>query len=180
MKLRLFYPVKPVRITQVVGLNGEWYQSQGINIKGHNGLDFLTTHGLPVRATHSGEIVYAGCDNKEGYGVVLRTTEPYDYGENKVFFKTIYWHLIKDIPVKVGQSVNTGDIIGYADNTGLSTGDHLHFALKPQVMGEDYWVWFNLEDKNGYMGAIDPMPYFNGICAEDALSTIQILKGILD
>jgi hypothetical protein len=30
-KLELFYPVKPFIITQKFGVNGEWYQKNGIN-----------------------------------------------------------------------------------------------------------------------------------------------------
>ena len=63
----------------------------------------------------------------------------------KAHAKTIYWHLIKEIPVKVGQKVQAGDVVGYADNTGFSTGDHLHFGLKPQEKGENDWTWVNIE-----------------------------------
>ena len=180
-QFRLFYPLKPHEVTQKFGETKflDYYKDNGINFKGHNGLDLYATHGQPVYATHEGEVVYAGMDAKEGYGVVLRTLEPYEYKGQEVFYKTIYWHLIKDIPVRVGQKVMPGDVIGYADSTGLSTGNHLHFALKPQTKGENDWTWYNLEDSNGYYGAINPLPYFNGIASEDAMSILQTLKSMV-
>ena len=81
-----------------------------------------------------------------------------------------------DAVVKTGQKVVAGDLIGYADSTGLSTGDHLHFGLKPQAWNETDWSWFNVEQGNGYGGAIDPTPYFNHFFAEDAKTVIVVLQ----
>src|SRR5260370_31962867 len=67
----------------------------------------------------------------------------------------------------VGVAVKAGDLLGYADNTGLSTGDHLHFGLKPQAEAEPAGTWINVAQTNGYLGAIDPTPYLNGRFAED-------------
>ena len=39
-----------------------------------------------------------------------------------------YWHM-SELRVVVGQSLNTGDVIGLVGNTGLSTGAHLHWEL---------------------------------------------------
>lgn len=179
-KFSLYFPLKPWNLIQGWGTNGEWYRANGINILGHNGLDALALDKQAVRATHDGEIVYAGVDSKEGYGVVLRTLETFEYNGEDVYFKTIYWHLIKEIPVKVGTKVKAGDLIGYADNTGFSTGTHLHFGLKPQLKGENDWTWVNLEQNNGYLGAIDPTPYFNKYFAVDAQLVISILQKILE
>lgn len=165
MKLELSYPVKPLIINQKFGGNGDYYRSNGINIVGHNGIDFWAQHGQPVYATHDG-ISYVGHDDKEGNGVVLVTTQKYDYGESQAYFKTIYWHLLPNIPVTNGQSIKMGDLIGYADSTGFSTGDHLHFGLKPMANNEPAGSWINIEQNNGYLGAIDPLPYFNGRSAQ--------------
>ena len=187
-EFKIFYPLKnPSRVVQTFGENPEYYSKNIPGLKAHNGWDIVGNHNQKVRATHDGEVVYAGVDSKEGWGVVLRTTEKFDYGAplsftaiNEVYFKTIYWHLIKEIPVKVGQKVKAGDVIGYADNTGFSTGDHLHFGLKPQQKGENDWTWFNIENENGYFGAIDPAPYFNNYCAEDAQLVISIYSKIAE
>lgn len=110
-------------------------------------------------ASHDGIITFAGEDGSAGWGVVIRTNETYDYKGESVYFKTIYWHLLPKIPVKSGQQVRIGEVIGYGDSTGYSTGPHLHFGLKPMKQGEEEWQWFNTEQNNGYGGAIDPEPY---------------------
>ncbi len=171
MKLELWRPVKPFVLGQGFGVENtlpdmvEKYNS--IGLKGHNGYDLQAYHGQPVRASHDGKVVLAGSDGSNGYIVVIRTLEKFDYKDGQAFFKTLYGHLVKDIPVKVNQLVKVGDVIGYADNTGFSFGDHLHFGLKPEDVGEEEWKWYNLEPNNGFYGAIDPTPYMNQFCAED-------------
>ena len=169
MNFKLYYPVKPLHVNQAFGVNGEYYRKNGINIDGHNGLDLMASHGQPVYASHDG-LAYPGVDDKEGNGVVIRTTSQFDYKGNPAFFKTIYWHFLGAPVVKTGQKVSAGDLLGYADSSGLSTGDHLHFGLKPQLPGEPDEVWINIEQGNGYLGAIDPTPYFNGEFAQDLKS----------
>ncbi len=152
--LKLAHPLKAFYINQVFGTPDPKYS--GLGLKGHNGLDFMALHGTPVYASHDG-ICYPGIDGSGGNGVVIRTLEEFDYEGGKAFFKTIYWHFMQaDAVVKTGQKVLEGDLIGYADNTGMSTGDHLHFGLKPQRWDENNWTWYNIEQNNGYMGSIDP------------------------
>ena len=171
-KLTLCYPVKPFIVTQSFGVNGEYYRANGINIAGHNGLDLRALHGQPVYASHDGTC-FPEIDDKQGNGIVIRSDEEVLYDGKLVRMKTIYWHLIKaDAVVKTGQKVKTGDLIGYADNTGFSNGDHLHYGLKPQAWNESDWTWANLEQNNGYFGAIDPTPFFNGIFAIDYMEKL--------
>lgn len=167
MKFAISYPVKPLFINQKFGevANLAYYQNNGVNFTGHNGIDFMAKHGQPVYAAHDG-IAYPEVDEKQGHGVVLVTLYKYDYKDTQAFFKTIYWHLIDSIPVKYGQYIKKGEILGYADSTGLSTGDHLHFGLKP-MYGSDPYDGGNIEQNNGYFGAIDPLPYFDGTFAYD-------------
>ena len=177
-RFELFYPVYPWKVSQHFGGNAMNYSQFGI--KGHNGIDIVTKHGQDVLAAHDGEVVYAGVDANEGWGVVVRTTEPVLYDGGEAYMKSIYWHLIKNIPVRVGQKVKAGDLIGYADNTGYSSGDHLHFAIKPQAKGEEDWIWLNTEQNNGYNGAIDPAPYFNKYYAKDSSVVFQIYTNIIN
>lgn len=181
-QLSLYYPHKPWFVTQKFGdvSNLAYYQANGINFKGHNGIDCVAIHGEPIYAAHDGEAWYE-IDQNQGHGVVVRTNEQYDYGNGQAFFKTIFWHMIdsKTEPQyrsvvedymdtsKTGLQVKAGQIIGYVDSTGLSTGDHLHFGLKPQAQNEPPYTWANIEQNNGYMGAIDPAPYLNGLYACD-------------
>ena len=85
----------------------------------HNAIDFLIREGTPVLATADGKVTQAG--TIDNYGVVIRIQH-----ENKI--ETFYAHLSR-IAVKVGQAVKEGDIIAYSGNTGVSTGQHLHYEV---------------------------------------------------
>ena len=87
---------------------------------GHIALDFGVPVGTNVKTTLAGKVTYAGWNN-EGYGNLVVV-------ENGAY-KTYYAHL-SNIPVKVGQTVNEGDIIGLSGNTGNSTGPHLHYEIR--------------------------------------------------
>jgi len=158
-ELKLKYPINPFFVNYAFGRVTDLYTAQGM--KGHNGIDCLAYRGQPVYAAHDG-ICYPEIDNAGGNGVVIRSLVPYTLASEVLFIKTIYWHLLKDnAVVTTGQQVKTGELIGYADNTGISTGDHLHFGLKPQAQNELDFAWYNTKQTNGYFGAIDPMPYFD-------------------
>jgi len=101
--------------------------------KQHNGMDISGTPWMSnIYAANEGTVVYVynNCANDgyygsscgSGYGnqVVI------DHGNN-VF--TLYAHIGNKIPVKVGQSVRKGQVIGYMADSGSSTGTHLHFGV---------------------------------------------------
>jgi len=160
MKLKLKQPLKEFKIHQYFGQNAlSFYREDGM--KGHNGIDFKADDGEPVFASHDGRVTFAGYDGSGGLGVVIRTEQVFESDKEDCYYKTIYWHLKRGtLLVTGGQSVKGGELIAQADNTGRSTGSHLHFALKPIARGEQEWVWWNLEQDNGYFGAIDPLPFF--------------------
>lgn len=167
MKLRLQNPLKRVTVTQGYGLDGtdpvmvEKYKTLGLKDGLHNGVDMVAFDGTPVYASHDGRVTFAGYDGSGGLGVVIRTNEPFELQDGSIsYVKTIYWHLKKDsLKVTGGQTVKAGQQIAEADNTGFSTGSHLHWGLKPIAKGENDWTWYNVEQDNGLGGAIDPMPY---------------------
>lgn len=160
MKLQLLYPLKDVVFTQQFGQNNLSLYNQ-LGMLGHNGIDMRAPDGTLVLASHNGRVTYAGYDGSGGLTIVIRTEEQYDYKDGQSFFKTIYCHLKKDtLLVTGGQTVKAGQVIAQADNTGASTGSHLHFGLKPIYKNEEDWTWFNADQNNGYFGAIDPQPYF--------------------
>lgn len=170
MKLQLYPPLKKVLITQHFGENPGFYADPKFGgIIGHNGLDLAAHHGDPVYASHDGLASFQ-IDSGGGHGVVIITNglfEEVDGTQN--YFKTIYWHLCDSLKEpqfaspfqdKTGFTpVKCGDLIGYADNTGASTGDHLHFGLKTVALGEAWGTYYNTNQHNGYNGAIDPEPY---------------------
>ena len=93
----------------------------------HDGLDIANKAWTEIRAARSGRVFEAGWCSGFGYCVKI------DHGDGMT---TIYGHLIKKPPVKVGASVTVGDVIGYMGSTfdarggGYSTGVHLHFTVK--------------------------------------------------
>jgi hypothetical protein len=128
-------------------------------------------------------------DANQGHGFVVRTNEPFDYNGAQTYFKSIYWHLVDFAtqpqfkpPIATdgtGTPIKAGDLLGYADNTGVTSGDHLHFGLKPQAPGEDNGLWYNVAQNNGYLGAIDPTPYFNGLFAQDIPTLTKLYQALL-
>jgi len=155
MKFNLELPLDHIYITQPFGVNFvDFYTKLGM--KGHNGADFRINRSWPVRAAHRGRVTHAG--EQGGYGIEVRIeTENLKTDNGFIKFETIYAHLERP-KVKVGKWVEPGEEIGIPDNTGMSTGDHLHFGLR-------LW-WENPNGKwecnynNGYFGWINPAPYF--------------------
>ncbi|ETR74998.1 membrane protein [Afipia sp. P52-10] len=86
----------------------------------HTGLDFRAATGDPVRATAYGKVVSAGWAG--GYGRMVEI----DHGNS---LSTRYGHL-SEIHVKVGQTINIGQVIGAVGSTGRSTGPHLHYETR--------------------------------------------------
>jgi len=86
----------------------------------HNGVDYGTPQGTPVWAVADGSVSRAGWDDGGGNMVCVK---------HVMSFETCYLHLSK-INVRVGQRVQQKDVIGESGTTGLSTGPHLHFAMK--------------------------------------------------
>lgn len=187
-KLELYCPVKPLFYNQHFGANPTYYakflDANGNPEKGHPGLDLHATHGVPVYAAHDGQAMWLS-DSHGGEGIYLYTPTQFDYNGKPSYFITIYWHLIGDTDPGypnlftekyVKRPVKTGDLIGYADNTGApfeSSGDHLHFGLVPCD------VYGNIsEPANGYGGAIDPEPYLNGFFAQDVASVDMLEQGM--
>jgi hypothetical protein len=145
--------------TQGFGENPQTYKQFGLD--GHNGLDWAAPRGYPVCAIGSGFVVEAAAKDT-GYG--LRVTQLIEVGELQLivtyghFLKINYpdiqwmgWDFYKRInPVRQGQ------ILGFVDSTGFSTGDHLHLTIQIYKNG----VLQNAN--NGYGGAVDPTPYLKG------------------
>jgi murein DD-endopeptidase MepM/ murein hydrolase activator NlpD len=89
--------------------------------KMHNGIDFKTNTGTPVKTTADGVVTRVISADNSGYGklVVIR----HQYG-----FDTAYAHL-SSIKVRPGQKVKRGQLIALSGNSGRSTGPHLHYEV---------------------------------------------------
>jgi len=142
----------------------DWYKKT-FNMDGHNGWDVWALRGADIVASHDGVVVEVSTDESAGIGVVIW---------DKVSLKTIYWHLkTGSVVVNVGQEVKAGDKLGLCNNTGWSTGDHLHFGIK-----ETNEQGSSINKDNGYYGAIDPMPFFiskNNTMTWTQINTLSLL-----
>jgi murein DD-endopeptidase MepM/ murein hydrolase activator NlpD len=85
----------------------------------HSGLDIGVPMGTPIKAAMSGRVTAAGYDNSYGNYVVI---------SHHAGYRTLYAHM-SVIRTKSGAYVVTGEQIGDAGSSGLSTGPHLHFTV---------------------------------------------------
>lgn len=199
MRLKLLPPTKPFYITQKFGYseacsevsdlpiskrkvvakkNGvcpvgfeELYPLLGM--KGHTGLDIYAKRGMPIYASEDGFVHEVSLELERGLGLDVVTHGRYDMNEHGVHYaKYRNWHLLS-VSVVLGQSVKKGDILGYADSTGLSSGDHDHFELKP-VEKDLSGNWYNVYQYNGYFGNIDPEPFIDLEAEQIEKLTLQI------
>lgn len=137
------HPVKKVFITQDWGVNPDTYARFGY--KGHNGTDYrlfdengnISPQSL-IYAPHSGIVKEAALD-KNGYGYYVKIENDKE--------GSILAHL-HSIKVNVGERVEEGQLIAVGNNTGWSTGPHLHWG----------YYQFPRDKNNGYGGTIDQIP----------------------
>jgi len=110
-------PMWPIRGPLTSGFGPRW---GGF----HNGLDIASPMYTPIRAAAAGQVVTVGrpyvASGDTAVVVIIA------HGSN---FSTLYGHLDDGRwpPVRVGQKVNAGEVIGYVGMTGWTTGPHLHF-----------------------------------------------------
>lgn len=123
-------------LTQKFGENPDIYKQFGM--AGHNGLDYGTPNGTSILAFISGTIIEA-VTGDAGYGNYIKIENDIEGG--------IVAHL-QSLKVNVGDKVTEGQLIGYSDNTGFSTGPHLHWG----------YYKFPRDRANGYAGYIDQLP----------------------
>ncbi len=111
------------------------FTSKGIEF--HSGVDFKGRHGDSIRVTGNGVVSFAGYNGEYGKCIVI------DHDES---LQTLYAHL-KQIDVKEGQTVQTGDHIGLMGSTGRSTGPHLHYEiiLNDKKINPLKYIRFDLE-----------------------------------
>ena len=146
---------------------------KGWGMLGHNGVDFAAIDEEPVcfDCSCKGTVLSCKVDSAGGLGIEILTEE-----EDEIF-KHRYWHL-KSFSCKAGDIVESGQIIGLADNTGISTGTHLHRDMK-RMARDSYGNLYKAEPNNGYLGAEDIMPYFRNIFVLDVMNNLTAQVSIL-
>jgi len=86
----------------------------------HEGLDIVSSPGVPVLAPGTGIVAYVGTHDTLGNYLVIK------HGQG---LTTHYGHLAS-ILVKEGKLVSKGEPIALVGNTGKSTGTHLHYEVR--------------------------------------------------
>ena len=140
------YPLKEITVTSPFGKR---------NLAGmifHNGVDFRASTGTPCYAIADG-IVRISQWNPTGYGHFILIQHD--------GFCTLYAHFDR-AGLRAGTVVKEGDIVGFAGNTGISFGSHLHFEIREGVYVPS--TGFFSTDSQGKMPfVIDPMVFLNSM-----------------
>jgi murein DD-endopeptidase MepM/ murein hydrolase activator NlpD len=89
------------------------------NYASHTGVDLPVNSGTPVYATLGGQVVWAGDNGAWGLLVVI---ENGDY--------QIWLAHNETLSVREGDLVQAGQVVAASDNSGNSSGPHVHYGIK--------------------------------------------------
>src|SRR3989344_6776916 len=148
-------PIKPFELTQSFGENPAAYARFGL--KGHNGWDFKTKYpDTPngfrnILASWLSKFYSQGNEGSDGFGLYFEViVQLYNT------YKLTYAHCNT---IQSFQTKNEGEDMAISDNTGNSTGSHLHLTVKKGSLSNGK---FNVENySNGYFGALEPQIFFD-------------------
>lgn len=118
----LLPPVSGYQITQKFDLKNE-----------HYGVDIVSKESEPVKAIANGTVIVSNWTQETGYTIGVQHNNDLIsfYKHNSVLLK------------KIGNYVQTGDILGIIGNSGeLTTGPHLHFELwhRGNPVNPEYYI----------------------------------------
>lgn len=180
-RLKLTWPVRPFKINQHFADNIPCVKDFGLptqrivdgepntcppgydklyshfDMAGHNGTD-LAAGRQPVYAACAGTVIEQQLVESRGLGLGIVTDEPVDLDCGTYYAKLRYWHLAS-FNVTAGDHVTQGQQIGVSDNTGYSSGNHLHFELQPMTKTKSGKYILAYPDGN-IAGAVSAEPYF--------------------
>ena len=105
------------RVTSEFGYRSDPFTGE---TRGHTGMDLAIPTGTPIRAALPGTVTAAQYHSSYGYYVMV------NHGNG---LSTLYAHN-SQLLVRVGQTVEAGDIVSLSGSTGRSTGPHLHFEVR--------------------------------------------------
>jgi murein DD-endopeptidase MepM/ murein hydrolase activator NlpD len=123
------------------------HHGQKVDQQVHLGYDLSDVANGPVSAANDGRVVWASDLGIYGNCVVL------DHGYS---LQSIYGHM-RQIDVKVGDTVKKGQKMGIAGSTGLAGGIHVHFSMQidgvqtnPKEWWDEHWI------RNRILAKLDP------------------------
>ena len=124
-QLTLLWPTVEKRVTQRFGVNAHIYSKFGL--PAHGGLDLAAPMNSKLFAVTDMKCTRVDVESQHpSYGWSVR----FEFKHAGFTYEVTYAHLIKPAKVRVGDVVQRGAVIGFADSTGNSTGSHLHIMLK--------------------------------------------------
>jgi len=122
-----------------VVLTARFGQCSSLWARCHTGLDFSAGTGTPIRAVLGGRVVSSGWAG--AYGQLTKI-------EARPGLQFWYAHQSAR-EVRVGDVVNTGQVIGRVGMTGNTTGPHLHLEVRERGSATDPEAWLR---KQGLLG----------------------------
>lgn len=112
----------PLKFAHVTSGFGSRFHPVLQYVRAHQGVDYAAAVGTPVWSVADGTVTRAGNSGAGGNTVCIH---------HRNGFETCYLHLSAYAAgVKSGARVSQKQLVGYSGNTGLTTGPHLHFAMK--------------------------------------------------
>lgn len=155
----LSWPLDSVRITQYFG-DTAFARSGAYSGRGHNGMDFGAPRGTAIKSALAGKVlavntqVAAMCQ----YGKWVVVKHPNG-------LTTLYAHLSL-VSVNTGDTVTTGQIVGYSGDTGYALGPHLHFTVyasdavnfKQYTCNSGTTLTIPVAAMSGYLNPLDYLP----------------------
>ena len=116
----LRYPMSSFRISSHFSLSR--YHPIHHYRRPHYGVDLAAPRGTPVWATAQGKVVHVGWKGGYGKTVIIK---------HGAMYQTVYGHLSRfRAGLRVGDTVNQRQVIGYVGSTGHATGAHLHYEFR--------------------------------------------------
>lgn len=148
-------PIEPFELNQGFGENPADYARFGL--KGHNGWDLKTKfpdtpQGFRnILSSWASKFYAQGNEGNDGFGLYFEViVQLYNT------YKLTYAHCKS---IESFENKNEGDTLAISDNTGNSTGSHLHLTVKRGQLQNGKFVSDNYN--NGYFGAINPQEFFD-------------------
>jgi murein DD-endopeptidase MepM/ murein hydrolase activator NlpD len=121
-----------------VKLWSSWYSKPPLgctfhdkNYSSHTGQDYPVETGTPIYATMGGKVIWANRRGPWGNLIIIENGK----------YQTWFAHQ-ESFNVQTGDVVQAGDLIGWTDSTGNSTGPHLHYGVmwSPDRGNTSYWI----------------------------------------
>ena len=133
---------------------------------GHAGVDYYMPAGTPILAPADGYVIWSafspGADPCPGgispngdTGIIILAHPGTDHF-------SCYLHLEPPLNVAVGETVSTGDTLGFAGNTGCAQTPHLHFEIRKDTYFFDEQLSYAVDPFGWWGTESDPIEGLRG------------------